>query len=231
MLILWIILFLLILGISFALAYSSMKDYQLTPQANRIHEHGLYLIRNPSLFNINFLTNLHKILVEDKQIISFERLFKGGESALVVFGSQEFLKPLTDQLSLVELEDYSDINKNLVYAWEVDLKNEETFLQEPGDIFKDFPHLLPQEQFFWQVVIMAGNENEFRIQIRAVFVSNDSKRRKEIGEILQNFNPNMIKLPKDFSSIQILELYQKRSLSQEKAITLKTASIIKLLKL
>ncbi|EKD84968.1 MAG: hypothetical protein ACD_38C00123G0003, partial [uncultured bacterium] len=88
--ILWLILFLLIIGISFILAFRSMKDYQEIPKASKV-EYGLFLIRRTDSFDAGVLGSIGKFMLDNSLIISLERLFKGNKAALTIFGPKEIL--------------------------------------------------------------------------------------------------------------------------------------------
>ena len=119
--ILWVILFLLVVAISFVLAVKSMKDFIDIP-SNSSAEYSLFLIRKIQIVNADFLSHLNERLVESSSILAIERLFKGKKSALVVYGPRKLLLSLNHVLDLLELEDYTDVNVEQVSAWEIGIK-------------------------------------------------------------------------------------------------------------
>lgn len=99
--ILWIVLFILVVALSYVLALKSMKDFVQTPE-----EGSLYLIRNRHKLS----EALHFIaakLQTSNLSISFEKLIKGKKAALVVYGPKQILEKLIPVLDLLELEDYT----------------------------------------------------------------------------------------------------------------------------
>ncbi len=149
---LWAILFLIIITISAVLAYKSMKDYQQKP-AVRSGEYTLFLIRNSNTLP-QILDSLHDAILKSGQMVSLERLFKGKKSALVIFGPKNILKTFADQLNLLELEDYTNVDPNLVTAWEVGTKDLAAFHLGDIRVFEaNTPDLLPEEQLWWQLVL------------------------------------------------------------------------------
>lgn len=210
--ILWVALFVLVLAISFILALLSMRDYQHVIEG----DNSLFLIRNPQ--------QLKELLTSSTNVV-LERLFRGKETALVVFGPRETLAKYRLQLDLVELEDYTNCDKDQVVSWEVGVK------EVSGGIFKDLPVLKDTEQFWWQLLIYQNPKNKglFQTQIRAVFISEDSQRRKEISQKLQNISPNLFKIPKAFSNEQLLNSYKTRAFLQRSNNNLDLASILKLI--
>lgn len=201
--ILWLILFILVIVLSFILAAKSMWDFQEIPSQEK---YSLFLIRKPQNLNKELLSSLHDNFLKSGWFLSFERLFKGNKSALVVFGPSGILKTYPS-LDLLELEDYTAVNAEEVSAWEVGRGKGEPFdgvyperSRGAGgkDIFVKLPQLAQSEQFWWQVVV----SDQFRVQIRAVAVSTDSVKRASIGDILQ--------LASSAQSAQIIEIYQKR---------------------
>lgn len=185
-------------------------------------EYGLFLIRNPAHLSVDILSNIRDQITRDSLTVSFERLFKGRQSALAIFGPRPILMNLKD-LAVLELEDYTQkVDEDQVSAWEVGLKKP---LQPDGfnftNLFERLADLNQTDQFWWQVnlTVEASGENEnlFRAQIRCVLVSDDSQRRKKLALELGNLGaPALSKIPKPFSSGKIMEFYKKRSLSLEK---------------
>lgn len=211
--ILWVVLFLLIIGISFILAYRSMKDYAGKQSPNV--ERGLFLIRRPQNFGKEFLDSIHKQLSDEGLIVSFERLFKGRETALTIFGPKKILEQFTE-ISLLELEDYTlALDSKDIAIWE---------MNEPTNIFKHLSELENEDQFFWQVVLGPKQAGEpfFQGQIRAVLYSKDPVKREALGSILQGIASNKTEVAS----------YQSRSLSKDKShLILDSSGVMRLLKI
>lgn len=224
---LWILLFLLVIAISFVLALKSMKDYQEIPEKTGT-DYGLFLIKRSEALTKELLTSVHDNFLKAGGIISFERLVKGDKSALVVFGPKGILTGFKDTLNLLELEEYTGINVKEASAWEVGVKG--------GQYFKNFPSLSSDEQFWWQLVMSAKKgksspDKLFQGQIRAVIVCDDRSRRAYLNQILQNLaSGKFIKLPKAFSTEQIVDFYQKRSFQPNgKSASLSSSEVMELL--
>ena len=211
--ILWIVLFVLVLAISFVLALKSMRDYQEIP-SQLGGDFSLFLVRNTKGLNEHFFNSLHSDLLQSGLNISIERLFKGKESALVLFGPKSLLAKYKQLFNLLELEDYTDCEIDKVVTWEVGLK----LSQQPTDdsyesVFKNLPELLDSEQFWWQMILWVKKEDSdfFQTQIRAVVYAQDQFRRKELTQKMQNLSPDrFVKLPKAYSNAQIIDFYKKR---------------------
>lgn len=221
--ILWVVLFFLVIAISFVLAFRSMRDFQFVPQKTGI-EYGLFLIRNSQGVTLEFLNDLRDKILQKNLIISFERLFKGPESALVIFGPKDQLTAISSNLNLLELEDYSlKVDENQISAWELglrDLSQKEFLLESPLTLLAQ---IQTTEQFWWQINLKIDSSKEnldkskFLAQIRGVFLSADDQRRREVTNQLVGIGaPSLTKVPKPYTSEKILEFYQKRSLSLEK---------------
>ncbi len=142
--ILWFALFLLIVGISFVLAFRSMKDYQEIPK-NFKAEYGLFLIRRPESFNANALTAIGQTILEEGLVVSIERLFKGKQAALTIFGPKKILDDFAESLNLLELEDYAQVlDHKDISVWEVGVKGAKDFKSDsPNNIFKKLIILFP----------------------------------------------------------------------------------------
>lgn len=245
--ILWFVLFFLIIAISLVLAYQSMKDYVEKPA---LSSYSLYLVRNP-LFTAQLLDEIHSAISPQDGIISFEKLFKGQKSALVVFGPKGILEKFKSQLNLLELEDYTSVDSNQVTAWEMTLKDPKLV---PNNLKPD----LQESEQFWFSLILQGKKGllgslsaqkteyqkmkeregqksdvkSFVTQIRAVLVSFDPARRKVLAENLENMvGGNLVKLPRPFTSAQIFEAYKTRVLQPVgQSLTLTSEELIPLLK-
>lgn len=200
---LWIALFVLMVALSYVLAAKSMKDYQEV--ISEKGEYGLFLIRNRGGLTNELLHSIHNELLSSGLNISFERVFRGNESALLVFGPHNLLAKFNTVLNLLELEDYTKIDIDTSLAWEIGIK------EKGQKIFGNLPSLLDQEQFWWQLVLWVNKNklmsfNSFQGQIRAVIKSEDPLKRKNVSQILQN-------LP-DKKLIGI-DLYKKRSFQKK----------------
>ncbi len=209
--ILWIVLFVLVLAISFVLAAKSMRDFTEIPTKDE--EYSLFLIRKTDNLNVQLLNSIHEELKKSGLIISFERLFKGKKAALVVFGPKRLLTKYTDLLDLLELEDYTNVDVDIISAWEAGIKNSsKTDQTNKPKIFDNLPQLSEADEFWWQLTL----SNAFQVQITAVVVSTDQSRRNSLTKTLQTLAPErIIKLPKAFSSAQILDFYKSRSLRKD----------------
>lgn len=199
----WVILFLLVIAISFTLALRSMRDYQEIPQKSKV-EYGLFLIRQTANFHPRFLDNLHKEMTEKGLLISLERLFKGKKAVLTIFGPREFLEKFKPELDLLELEDYTpNIDSKNISIWEVD---------GVDNVFSYLPQLGENDQFFWQVVLNPheGKAGYFKIQIRAALYP---------VEVLRS------------SIAQMMDFYRLRSWSNtSKSLVVDSSAVLNLLK-
>lgn len=177
-----------------------MKDFRISSKDLTL-EMGLYLIRKPKSLTSDLLASLQKRVEKDDLIVSLERLFKGRESALVLYGPKNLLLNFSKNLDLLEVEDYSQLSKD-ASAWEIDVREKDYPIS--GSLFSQFPKLERQEQVWYQMVlqIKKGADRKFRCQIRAAFLSSDRKRLKELSQNLQ------------VSSLQIMDFYKKRSIGK-----------------
>lgn len=234
--ILWIALFLLIVGISFVLAYRSMRDYQEIPNNTKV-EYGLYLVRQMENFNANFLDSISPLILDEGLIISLERLFKGKKAALAIFGPKKVLEKFIPNLNLLELEDYTiDCDSRDVSIWEMGAKN--ASLKNPDSLHiltESLSQLGEEDQFFWQVILGVKKikvELFFQTQIRAVVYSKDPLRKKMLTSLLSDLQLGMLKkIPKPFSTEQMLIFYHLRSLGKDSSgPILDSEGVIQLLK-
>ena len=186
--ILWFVLFGLVVLISFVLALLSMREYHEIPKES---DYGLFLIRKPTELTGKFLDSIQRIL--DSKVLSIERLIKGDQSVLVMFGPRSLLLENKDLLDLVELEDYTRIGSRNVSCYEVG--NSEK-------MFTNLPKLLHSEQFWCQFLLSSKADGVYFCQTRIAVVA-DTERRRVITE-------KFLKIPKTFSNEQMLDFYKKR---------------------
>lgn len=214
----WIVIFAIVLGISFILALRSMGDYQELPQQTKT-PYSVFLVRQPQALTAELLKQLHKGIIKEHLILSLERLYKDQREALVVFGPVKVLQRFSNVLGLLELEDYSQ-KIEAGQSWEVGTKN--GLKQGSGAKF-EMPEFLSNEQFWWQIVLDAQNtqETNFKAVIRAVLQTEDHKRAVELEQKLSKIGTEigLVVLPKEYTSAQIINFYQQRSVPQ-------TASLI-----
>ncbi len=183
-----------------------MRDFQEVPGEDE--NYSLYLIRQPQALTADTLNLLSDHFLKSNQVISFERLFKGHQSALAVFAPTRITQVLKN-LDLLELEDYSLTSHLHFSAWEMELKHK----GPPSKIFANFPILSPTEQLWWQVVLSTS----FKPQIRAVLVSSDHHKKESISKLIEKSSEHhLTRVPKGFSNHQLLKFYQQRSYQNRK---------------
>lgn len=223
----WIILFIVVVVISFILAYRSMKDFKEIPITPAL-EYGLFLIKNPAILSKEYLEKIHKFSLENKAIISFERLIKGEESVLVIMGPKN-IATVFGELGLVELEDYllpisqaqnfDDPNKvsvnqslGFVVSAKEDLKQH---LTVSPNFLKDLT-LEPHQKFFFQIVLSALKDlGNFQVTIRSLVNDADASKRAELAKKLQNHLTESTGLKiqeREETTSKIFTDYQKRAL-------------------
>lgn len=213
---LWISLILILTGIAFILALSSMSDFRVFATPGK--KYSLFLIRNTAGLDASILQQLHSLIYKNRFLISIERLFKGNQSALVIFGPRDILLNFNQQLQLMELEDYSIVNDENYNAWEMGVKSKTSSLN--SNVFNDIPLFLEDEKFWWQIVLqpILGKKVEslFFAQTRGVFFYADKQREVQVLPVLQNLTDGfLVRVPKPFSKKQILDFYQKRSIGKD----------------
>ena len=213
--IIWLSIFAIIIFVSFILAFSSMRNFREIPEKQI--EYSLFLIGNPKALTDETMDFLYKETSKSGLILSIEKLFKGKKEAVVIFGPKYILEKLTKSLELLELEDYVKVDENSITAWEMGVGSPRARKSDIDNLFTPIPELLELEQIWWQVSLLAENKkSSFRAQIRVVVISPDEKRREALGQIVQNIGGEyIIKLPQAYSSLQILSLFNQRSVQHK----------------
>lgn len=216
----WIILFFIIIILSFVLALKSMNDYQGQPLALKL-QYSLFLVKNPTEFTLEILQDIHEETSKNNTIISLEKLFKGEKTALVIFAPKELLNKFSNVLNLLELEDYSLKEINNVKVWEIGSNNLSPKLLERDFTIK-LPNLKEDEQLWWQIILKPKSSNYqcreknvyFQSLIRAVLLTADKSREQEVSEILftRGKELGLNVLPQSHSGNELLKFYQQRIL-------------------
>ena len=232
------VLFVLVVGVSLVLAFLSMKDFEEIPKSKSYY--GVFLIRNIKNLTTEVLEEIRLKSARASEIVSFERLFKGEKSALVIFAPKHLINyyPLLDTL---ELEDYTSAYKDsLTQAWEISIS-------DADEIIGSNPPLLENEQFWWQISLKGEGEGfgskflsfvfgqkkkeVFKAQIRAVFLTSSGERMKILTDWMKNLSKgHVLKLPSIYASTQILEDVKLRNLRPyQGSLYLKPSEVLRLL--
>lgn len=188
---------------------------------------GLFLIRKTANLSLEFLNSLWNFL--DVNLLSLERLFKGGESALLIYGPKDLLKKYQTHLDLLELEDYIPKQDQLLNIWEFGIQGD---LSQQENIYETLPTLLGNEQFWLQIIL--GKDKEYGVfhsTIRAALYSRKINLMVDAINKLQNLSANLYKLPKVNSNKQLLVSYRARDIGQKLSqFKMKSPQILKLMK-
>lgn len=224
----------LVVAISFVLAFMSMRDYRDIPQTSK-DEYGLFLIRQTGNLNAETLRSLGYLMLSNGLIVSIERLFKGPQAALTIFGPRRILDKYTERLNLLELEDYTDgLLSSYISIWEEGVRTTNEQSQNVSNIFESLAKLGAEDQFFWQIILGAkkGDELTFQTQIRAAVYARDVVRKTQLVSMFQNLGfGSLVMIPKPFSIDQMMEFFKSRSLSSDTSgPVLDSEGVVQLLK-
>lgn len=221
----WILLFILVVLISFLLAYFSMRNFPQLP-ALKESDYGLFLIRKTPKLTPQTLLDFHQMMKFRNFIISFERLFKGTQSTLVIFAPRNLIQNYQDQLDLVELEDYTTDTTYEPYTFQMGVK-QKGLKGDKLPFFSEFPILKEDELVFWQLILKAKKDSGFEILPRVAFFTKDKIRLMEITKSFQNLSGFLHKLPMPFSSEQMFKFYKARSfVKSEHNLNLSAAEVL-----
>lgn len=228
----WLVLFFIVLFVSFILALRSMSDYREKP-LNFTPVYSLYLIQKPQALTMEMLDKLYQQLLPDGLILSFERLFKGHKKALVVFGPASVLRQFDSQLGLLELEDYSQainlekINspESVFLIWQMGFKGNKS---GEGGVLSLPVNLESHEQFWWQAVLRPDKKDRWQGVIRAAVTAVTRSRASILSEGLSAIG-NLSLIPQAKTAFQLAKDYQERSISAEEFSPLSSQAVLALL--
>ncbi len=190
-----------------------MRNFQEIPTLNE-SDYGLFLIRKTLNITSQLLDQIHLQMLKGNFIISFERLFKGGESTLTLFAPRKIIQGYINHLDLLELEDYTAVDADKILVFEMGTKKKAA---EQGltAFFKEFPALEVSESIWWQVVLKAEKGAVFEVLPRVIIQASDQTRRQEIGKSLHLLAGGFLaKVPKPFTNNQLLQFYKQRSFTK-----------------
>ncbi len=221
--------FIIVILISFWLARSSMKDYKEGVK-NYKNEYGLFLVRNSVALNHECLSLIRAKIVLTDDFFSLERLLKGQESALVIFGPKGVLAGFVPTLNLIELEDFTvSVSKANLSVAELGVKAGNGVGLDFTSIFDEIESLSNEEQIWTQVVMKADkNSQNLTALIRIAVLSYDQVRRNKImGSIIKT---PFVKIPRPYSVERMVKFYQDRTFSLDRyLLKLSGINVLKLL--
>jgi len=237
----WLIIILAIIVVSFFLALRSMRTYKEVPTTKV--PYGLFLIKNEQLLLENGVMNkIYDFCLESNAIISLERLFNGNEKALVLYAPQN-VGQFVPELSLLEIEDYllkapkTPQKKVLIdeaVVWSIKPKNEANITVKPS--FLKELHLEQSQNFFWQIIMVASKQKfHFQVNIRAAIVESDVNKKVELAKLINKHIAEESSLERNSQSSDsiglLFEEYQKRIItpSEAEGFVLSTQTIKQLL--
>lgn len=220
-------MFFIIILVSAVLAFQSMKDYEEFPGSENLN--SLFFVANSQNFTENSLRKLHEAFLPNKQFFSLERLNKGQERVLVIFGSRK-IPEILPELKLVEIEDYladpnsleqkldKKVSVNQALTWLVEGKLNKKPLHIGGEL-KNLD-LKKNQQFHIQIVAIpeaaTTDLEKFQSTIRVMVVEDDSIERVALAK----------KLTQDLEQATGLNRHQDNFPEQKKFESFKQRSLV-----
>lgn len=225
-----------------------MRDYEEFPEASDLN--SLFYIGAPQNLTEESLKVLHNLNLANKKFFSLEKLIKGKEKALVIYGSRDLVTALPG-LNLVELEDYASdasgilsdrdqqkmVNMNQVLSWLVAPKNNP---QKALLVTDELKGLIVEEdqKVFLQIVLMPigkSGENNFQSTIRVMVADNDPIKRIELAKRTErtiNASTGLNKYEDNFPEGKRFDSYKLRTLIPKEVseFYLSSAEVMSLLK-
>lgn len=207
----WIIIILVIVIVSFFLALRSMRNFQEIPTSK--FPYSIYLIRNEHLLQNGVLNKLYDFCNESNAVISIERLLKGTQKALVLYAPQN-VGQFVPELELLEIEDYiekeakGDQKKTSVdevitwgYYPASELNIHELFL-------KDVTIEDTQNIFFQLILNATKRENHFQLNLRVMVADDNVHKRVELARMTDQYISNALGLKRKETKESIAVLFE-----------------------
>jgi len=237
MILFWLVGLTIVIALSFYLASRSMKDFKETPKKDI--NFTLFYVKNAFKLDSNIINKIHNLLLPSGAICSFEKLIKGQEAALIIYGPAQ-IKAQLPELELVELEDYLatppkegesqipdpkkfELNKS--FAWTLSSKNNDKKKLEVKSDFLKLLELNDDQKFCWQIVChpvktkkedsgSGGADGNFQVTIRCMIVDPDPVKKVELAKRMDQEIFNSTGLNKEArqeTTQQIFQDYGKRA--------------------
>lgn len=217
------------------MAYRSMRDYE------EFHEdasfRSVFFVANYQNFTIESLKKIHEILLLSNQFISLEKLYKGSEKVLVIFGPGE-LRSLLPQLNLIELEDYiseTGLKSNLndedskkvgpdeILSWSIESKRDTKREVRASEELKNL-RIGEDQKVFLQAVLQPigiGSELIFQSTLRIMVADHDSANRVELAKKIERIfsqSTGLIKHTDEFIESKKFESFRQRTLIPKEVV-------------
>lgn len=223
-----------------------MRDYEEFPDSVSLN--ALFYIGNPSNINEETLKRIHFRFTQEKHFFSLERLVKGSEKAVVLFGERQ-MREQFPELSLVEIEDYVgevnllsgdgndktvDVNQSI--SWLLEPKSDPKKLLSIGDEFRELK-VENNQKVFMQVILMPSEksgETVFQTTIRVMVADPDPINRvalaKNVNDIILR-NVGLKKHDDNFPEGKKFESFKQRSFIPKEVseFTLTTQEVLDIL--
>lgn len=244
----WIILFVIIVIASAILAWVSMKGYQEFPPQN--FEHSLFLINNPELLSEETIKKIYNYSLNNELIFSIEKLYKGEDKAIILFGPTAIIRAL-DDLKLTELEDYllpktrtlknpgdyKAVSVNNTITWTLNPEKSSKGKLILKDDFTRIEGISADERVFIQFVLSPHKNTElgFQTTIRVMVVSEDPNKRIELAKNADEqmkSSSNLIKKESGNSVSSPFDSYKLRSLIPKELspLTITSGELLRIIK-
>jgi len=238
--VIWIALFFIIILVSAVIAFRSMRDFEEFPEDSSLNE--LFFIGNPQALTLQVLDKLHRLVSERKNFFSLERLIKGKEKAIVLFGPAELVN-LFPELNLVELEDYlgepdsvgtrpdseKKVSVNETLTWLIEPKNNDKRHMHIGNQMKEL--IIGNEQkVFVQLVGEPQHGKDgtyFQSTLRLMVSDSDPVERVNLAKkVNQAFRDStgLNKHEDSFPELKKFESFKKRTLIPKEVADFKLTS-------
>lgn len=244
---LWIIAIIIILIVSLFLALRSMKDFQ-EPSTGRT-SFSLFLIRNISALDTSTLVKIAQITQNLDGSFALERLSKGSDFVLAIFGPSSIQTQLPE-LNLLELEDYledpkkdptipidpkkTQVNDSLAWVISAKADPKKQLILKEGFLKK--LDLQSDQHVFLQIVLHPQKNNGLQATIRILVSDKNPNQRIELSKKIDEqiiMYANLQSQPRIQTTLEVFEEYRKRSFIPKEIaeFSLTTQEILDLLSL
>lgn len=225
-----------------------MKGYQELPPQN--FEHSLFLINNPQLLNEDNIKKIYNYSLNNELIFSIEKLYKGKDKAVILFGPTAFARAL-DETKITELEDYllpktytpqnlnelKAVNINSTLSWTLipDRNSKNKIILK--DNFAAIDGISENERVFIQFVLAPVKSVNlvFQTTIRVMVVSDDPNKRVELAKKIDGqikSSSNLVRKESGNSISQTFDSFKLRTLipKELQLISVTSDQLLKIIK-
>lgn len=235
MILVWMLIIIAVMIVALFLALRSMRDYQDVPKNKS--DSGLFLVGNKANLTPEVIFKVNELAKFYDSPVSFEKLYKGTESVLIIYGLTKLVREFPE-LALLELEDYlaesepdlalpKDLKKIAVkncISWVISGSGSKHELQLKSR-FINMVRLDDDQHFSLQIITSVNTNRTTSLQatMRVIVADQDPNQRiklvKQINQLVLE-QTNLIPQTREQTTTEVFDSFKKRALIPKEVMEL-----------